>query len=152
VLLDIENIVKAVGILMLTRVQAEIYVILYLLRVPNRHLWYFTHSDIVLYWHLSHYVVRCKRKICGFRWNFTYIPSAMSGLSVSGFTSAILISGWTRIELCTGRCCGILKNKQSNVEFTSKDDLRPVIQWSTSLSGFRQKIIHPTFTSADAIR
>jgi len=28
----------------------------------------------------------------------------MSGLSFSGFTSAILISGWTRIELCTERC------------------------------------------------
>jgi len=27
------------------------------------------------------------QKICGFRWNFTYIPSVMSGLSVSGFTS-----------------------------------------------------------------
>jgi len=29
----------------------------------------------------------------------------MSGLSVSGFTSAIYIASWTRIELCTGRCC-----------------------------------------------
>jgi len=29
----------------------------------------------------------------------------MSRLSVSGFTSAIFISSWTRIELCTGRCC-----------------------------------------------
>jgi len=28
----------------------------------------------------------------------SHIPSAMSGLSVSGFTFAILISGWTRIE------------------------------------------------------
>jgi len=45
------------------------------------------------------------QKICGFRWNFTHIPSAVSGLSVSGFTSAILIYGWTRIELCTGRGC-----------------------------------------------
>jgi len=43
------------------------------------------------------------QKICGFRWNFTYIPSAMSGLSISGFTSEILISGWTRIQLCTER-------------------------------------------------
>jgi len=29
------------------------------------------------------------QKICGFRCNFIYIPSAMSGLSVSGSTSAI---------------------------------------------------------------
>jgi len=40
--------------------------------------------------------------ICGFRWNFSYIPSPMSGLSAAGFTSAILISCWTRIECA---CC-----------------------------------------------
>jgi len=45
------------------------------------------------------------QKICIFRWNFTYIPFAMSCSSVSGFTSDILISGRTRIELCTERCC-----------------------------------------------
>jgi len=45
------------------------------------------------------------QKICGFRWSFTYIPSLMSGLNASGFPSAILISGWIRIKLCTGRCC-----------------------------------------------
>jgi len=45
------------------------------------------------------------QRICEFRWNFTYFPSAMSGLSVSGFATAILISGWTRIELCAGWCC-----------------------------------------------
>jgi len=32
------------------------------------------------------------QQTCGFRWNFTYVPSAMSGLSVSGVTSAILNS------------------------------------------------------------
>jgi len=41
------------------------------------------------------------QKICGFRSNSKYIPFAMSGLSVSGFPSAILISGWIRNELCT---------------------------------------------------
>jgi len=45
------------------------------------------------------------QKICGLRWNFTYIPPAISGISASGFPSTILISGWTCIELCTGRCC-----------------------------------------------
>jgi len=34
---------------------------------------------------------------------------------------------------------GILKNKRSNVEFTSKSDLRPLIQWSPSLSHFHKK-------------
>jgi len=36
---------------------------------------------------------------------YVHIPSTMSGLSVSDFTSAIPISGLTRIELCTGQCC-----------------------------------------------
>jgi len=45
------------------------------------------------------------QKICIFRWNSTYIPPARSGFSVSGLTSAILISGWTHIDLCTGRSC-----------------------------------------------
>jgi len=82
----------------------------------------------------------------------------MSGLSVSGFTSAILISGWTRIELCLGDVAfssgdfGILENKRSNVEVASKGDLRPLIQWSPSLSHFHQKILLPTFTSGDVIR
>jgi len=86
------------------------------------------------------------QKICGFGWDFTYIPSPMSGLSLSGFTSAILFSGWTRIELCTRRCgvsirsgdFSILKNKRSNVKFASKCDLRPLIQWSPSLPHFHQ--------------
>jgi len=47
---------------------------------------------------------------------------------------------------------GILKNKRSNVEFASKVDLRPLIQWSRSLSHFHQKIIHTTFTYGDVIR
>jgi len=47
---------------------------------------------------------------------------------------------------------GIIKNKCSNVEFASKGDLRPLIQWSPSLSHFHQKIIHTTFTSGDVIR
>jgi len=65
------------------------------------------------------------QKICGFRWNFTYIPSPMSSLSASGFPSAILISGWTRIELCKGRCCYQQRwlrhpqNKCSNICFQS---------------------------------
>jgi len=37
---------------------------------------------------------------------------------------------------------GILKNIRSNVEFASKVDLRPLIQWSPSLSHFHQ-INHP---------
>jgi len=50
--------------------------------------------------------LRClMQKICGFRWSFTYNRFLMSGLSASGFLSTILISGWTHIELCTGRCC-----------------------------------------------
>jgi len=36
-------------------------------------------------------------KKCGFRWNCTYTPCEISGRSSSGFTSAILISGWTWI-------------------------------------------------------
>jgi len=57
--------------------------------------------------HVLTFVPLCclMQKICIFRWNFTYIPSPMSGLNASGFPSAILISGWTRIKLCTGRCC-----------------------------------------------
>jgi len=50
--------------------------------------------------------LRCSmQNICGFRWNFTYILSPMSALSVSGLTSVLYISGWTLKELCTGRCC-----------------------------------------------
>jgi len=47
---------------------------------------------------------------------------------------------------------GILKNKRSNVEFASKGDLRPLIQWSPSLSHFHQTIIHTTYTSGDLIQ
>jgi len=47
---------------------------------------------------------------------------------------------------------GILKNKCSNVEFASKGDLRPLIQWSPSLSHFHQTITHTAFTSGDVIR
>jgi len=37
----------------------------------------------------------------------------------------------------------ILKNKRSNVEFACKGDLRPLLQWSPSLSHFHKKIFHP---------
>jgi len=47
---------------------------------------------------------------------------------------------------------GKLKNKRSNVEIASKVDLRPLIQWSPSLSHIHQKIIRTTFTSGDVIR
>jgi len=48
------------------------------------------------------------QKICGFRWNFTYFPSPMSGFSISGFTSTILISGWTRVsEYCLNYMCSL---------------------------------------------
>jgi len=65
---------------------------------------------------------------------------------------------WTRIEFCTGRCCYQQwwlrhpKNKRRNVEFASKSDLRPLIQWSSSSSHFYQQIIHLNFTSGDVIR
>jgi len=39
----------AIGILLLSYVQAEIYVISYLLPVPDRHLRLFTYPDVVLY-------------------------------------------------------------------------------------------------------
>jgi len=66
------------------------------------------------------------RKICGFRWSFTFIPSLMSGLSASGFPSTILISGWTASNCAQGEVVissgdfVILKNKCSNVEFASR--------------------------------
>jgi len=66
-------------------------------------LWFIT---LLLHWKC---IVANSQMTCGFRWNFTYIPFAMSGLSVSTFTSAILIAilicGWTRNELCTWQCC-----------------------------------------------
>jgi len=46
----------------------------------------------------------------------------------------------------------INKKKSSNVEFASKSDLRPLIQWSPSLSHFHQTIIHTTYTYVDVIR
>jgi len=51
--------------------------------VTIRHLWFFTQPDVILYYH-SWLVPLCclMQKICGFRWNFTYIQSAMSCLSV----------------------------------------------------------------------
>jgi len=45
------------------------------------------------------------QNIYWFGWNFTYISCAISALCVSGFTSTILISSWTLIELSTERCC-----------------------------------------------
>jgi len=47
---------------------------------------------------------------------------------------------------------GTFKSKRGNVEFASIVDLRPLIQWSPSLSHFHHKIIHTTFTSGDVIR
>jgi len=93
---------------------------------------------------------RLMQKICGFRLNFTYITSAMSSLSLSGFTSAILIS----VELASNCAQGdvaissgdfdVLKNKRSNVEFASKGDLRRLIHCSPSLSHFHQNACTPT--------
>jgi len=37
---------------------------------------------------------------------------------------------------------GILKNKRSNIEFALISNLRPLIQWSQSLSHFHKEIIH----------
>jgi len=89
------------------------------------------------------------QKICGFRWNFTYIPSAMSGLSVSASRPPF----WFPVELASNYAqgdvaisngdFGILKNKRSNVEFASKVDLLPLIQWSPSISHFHQQIWTP---------
>jgi len=201
----------AVGISLLSRIQAETYVISYPLTVPGRHLWFLTYlvldkrqcldqssrvdlhrkhrysrwnvvAIICTSWNIRYFIstsafrppsfifhppwlrpvltlvpLCCSmQKICGFRWNF--ILSAMSGLSVSVITSAILISGWTRIALCSRQCCYQQRwlrhhqNKHSNVEFAAKSDLRTVIQWSPSLSDFHQKIVHTTFTSGDVIR
>jgi len=79
------------------------------------------------------------------KFHITYIKSPMSGLSASGFTSAILIY----VELASNCAQGdvaissgdfsILKNKCSKFEFASEGDLRPLIQWSPSLSHFHTK-------------
>jgi len=45
-LLDIENIGKAVGISLLSRIQAAIYVIPYPLPVTGRNIWYITHPGV----------------------------------------------------------------------------------------------------------
>jgi len=65
------------------------------------------------------------QKICGCCGNFTYIPCAMSGLSVSGFTSAIWITGWTLWKCAQGdmlsaaeTLTSILKNKHSKFPAT----------------------------------
>jgi len=93
------------------------------------------------------------QQICGFRWNFIYIPSAMSGLSVYGFTSAILISGWTRIELHRAMLLyqqRLLRHPQKQIQprwtclqrwFTPFDSiyLFNFLIWSPSLSHFLQK-------------
>jgi len=65
-------------------------------------------------------------------WNLTHIPSAISGTSTSGFTSAILISRLNadRIVYAQGDVSvssGILKNKSSNVEFAHIGNWRPLI-------------------------
>jgi len=98
------------------------------------------------------------QKICGFRWNFTYIPSPMSGssfpVSRPPFWFPVEIASHCAqgdVAISTGDF-GILKNKCSNVEFAFNGDLRPLIQWSSSLSHFHQQIIHTTFTSGDLIR
>jgi len=44
-LLDLKNIAITVGISLLSRIEAEIYVISYLLLDPGLHLWFLTHPD-----------------------------------------------------------------------------------------------------------
>jgi len=66
----------------------------------------------------------------------------MSCSSVSGLVS---ICAQGVVAISSGDF-SMLKNKCSNVEFASKGDLAPLIQWSLSLSQFHKKIIHTTFT------
>jgi len=54
--------------------------------------------------------------------------------------------------LCSSDDFGILKNKRSNFEFSSKGDLRSLIQWSPSSSHSHQEIIYTTITSGDVIQ
>jgi len=64
-----------------------------------------------------------------------------------------LASNWAQgdVAISSGDI-GIYKRKRSNVEFASKVDLRPLIQWSPSLSHFHHQIIRRTFTSGDLSR
>jgi len=87
-------------------------------------------------------------KICGFRWNFTYsicnIRFKYFLFRVRHFdfrlNSHRIAQG--DVAISSGDFC-ILKNKRSNIEFASKGDLRPVIQWSLSLSHFTIKSSTP---------
>jgi len=148
-LLDIENIGIALGISLLSRIQAEIYVFFHI-HFPLQAA-IFNCSPTLMF-----FPPCCSmQKICGFCWNFRYIPSAMSGLSVSGRPPF-----WLPVELASN-CAqdyvtigsgdfGILKNKRSNVEFASKVDFRPLIHQVDHI--FTKIIIHTTTTSGEVIR
>jgi len=130
--------------------QAEIYVIPYLLTVPGRR------SSLICHplWRrpvLTFVALCCSmQKICGFRWNFTYIFYLLwcrvhFRFHVGHFdfllNSHRIMHRVIDVAISSGNF-GILKSKRSNVEFSSKIDLRPLIQWSPSLSRFHQNITH----------
>jgi len=104
-----------------------------------------------------HYVVRCKRYADSVE--ISYIFHLQCWFQVFRVSRPPF---WFPVEHASNRAqsdfaissgdFGILKTKRSNVEFASEADLRPLIQWSPSLSHFYKKIIHPTFTYGDVIR
>jgi len=210
---DLKNIGIAVGILLLSWLQAQIYVTSSALPVIGRILWYLTYPELGQYSQkcshdarprklaeiyvicissfgykpqslISHssrqttvfkspwrpsvltFVPLCcsMQNICGFLWNFTYIPShSISNVRFKCFRFPVSCppfwlpvehaSNCTQGDIAIGSGdFGILKNKFSIVEFAFKGDLRPLIQWSPSLSHFHQTIIHTTFASGDVIR
>jgi len=150
----IENIRIAVGMLLLSCVraemQAEIYVFSYLLPVPDRHLWYITHPNVVLYYQSSHYVVQCSKRYANSleTLHIFHLHCQVQVFPVLHLPFLFTVELWSNHAYgdvaISSVDFGIFKNERINIEFACKGDLRHVIQWSPSLSHFHQKIIHPS--------
>jgi len=141
-------------------VQAEIYIISYQLPVPQAAIFHFSHTLTSSYTNIRPIMLfdtkdmRIPLKfhkyfICnvGFKWFRFHVRHFDFQLN----SHRIVHRAQANLAISNGHF-GILKNKRSNVEFNQKDDLRPLMQWSPSLSHFHQKIIRTIFTSGDVIR
>jgi len=119
VLLDIENIGINIGILLLSRIHAEIYAILYPLPVTGRHLWFLTHpvtrqcldQSSHVAWHQKHKysclnfvaILHTSWDICYFISTFGYRPPCLISHSLLTLQKSGCCS---RVFVLCNFCCG----------------------------------------------